>query len=353
MAGVSPDGPATGGTGAGLRAGSPGGAQTSPDELLRRLNALVAAVDPAAVPPEWQDELRALRAAAVPHTLVDAGAHAATGGDTVDDLPAWSEQFAGDGPGPAPHLALRGDLDRDWAFGDRSGRGVRVAVIDSGIEAGHPLVGAVDVALMVELDPDAPDGVRFVAGPHDDVCGHGTACAGIIRQLAPEVELISIRVLNADLRCSAWAFAHALEWCIDNDVDVVNLSLSTSNDDYYETFHDLVDRATFARMHLVSAMNNERRTSIPSEFAGVFSVACAPGTDRERFLCNPTGPAEWGAAGIDVEVAWSGDQVVTASGNSFAAPVIAGQLARIVGAHPGITPWQARTVLAAVADNRP
>jgi hypothetical protein len=43
---------------------------------------------------------------------------------------------------------------------------------------------------------------------------------------------------------------------------------------------------------------------------------------------------------------------MTATGNSFAAPVIAGHLARILGAHPGITPWQARTILAMLAENR-
>ena len=52
---------------------------------------------------------------------------------------------------------------------------------------------------------------------------------------------------------------------------------------------------------VVSAMNNEPRRTIPSEFAGVFSVACAPTTDREQVWCNPAAPAEWGAAGIDVE----------------------------------------------------
>ena len=169
----------------------------------------------------------------------------------------------------------------------------------------------------------------------------------------PEIELISIRVLGTNLKGSAFAFAHALDWCLDHGVHVANLSLSTANEDYYETFHDLVDRATYARMMLVSAMNNERKVTIPSEFAGVFSVACAPGTDREKFWCNPSAPAEWGAAGIDVPVPWVGGESVVATGNSFAAPVIAGHLARMVGAHPGITPWQARTVLAALAENRP
>lgn len=271
----------------------------------------------------------------------------------TDIVPAWSECFVGDGPGPAPHLDLPGRITRRWAYGDGSGRGVRVAVVDSGIEADHPAVGAVDQAISVERDAEAPDGVRFVEGPHADLFGHGTACAAIIRSLAPAVELVSVRVLGAELRGSAFAFAHGLDWCIEHGVHVVNLSLSTANEDYAATFWDLLDQAAYKRVMVVSAMNNERKRTIPSEFAGAFSVACTPGRDRERVVCNPSGPAEWGAPGIDVDVAWSGGGRVTATGNSFAAPVVAGHLARIVGAHPGITTWQARTVLAALAANAP
>ena len=135
---------------------------------------------------------------------------------------------------------------------------------------------------------------------------------------------------------------------------MINLSLSTSNENYLETFWHLVDEAAFRRVLLVSAMNNERKRTIPSEFAGVFSVACAPGNDRERVICSPRAVRRSGVrAGIDVEVAWLGGGTIVATGNSFAAPVVAGHLARILGAHPGITPWQARTVLAAVAANAP
>jgi subtilisin len=227
-----------------------------------------------------------------------------------------------------------------------------VAVIDSGVDATHPMVGGVVRAIAVERDPDAESGIRFVDEPHDDLYGHGTACASVIRRMAPGVELLSVRVLGANLKGSAFAFAHGLEWCIEHDVHLVNLSLSTGNEDYAETFWELLDQAAYRRMLVVSALNNERKRSIPSEFAGVFSVACAPGRDPERILFNPSGPAEWGAVGIDVEVAWSGGGTMTATGNSFAAPVIAGHLARILGAHPGITPWQARTILAMLAENQ-
>jgi len=265
-------------------------------------------------------------------------------------MPAWSEPFHAQPVAPAPRLRLPAAATKEWAEGDGRGTGVRVAIIDSGVRGDHPLVGGVAEYVAVERDTTTETGVRLVAGPHDDLYGHGTACASIIRGLAPGVELISVRVLGANLKGSALSFAYGLEWCIEHDVQVVNLSLSTSNEEYLETFWDLLDQAAFRRVMLVSAMNNERRRTIPSELSGVFSVACSPGTDRERFLCNPEGPAEWGAPGVDVEVAWS-EGTMTASGNSFAAPVIAGHLARIVATHPGITPWQARTVLAAIADN--
>lgn len=269
----------------------------------------------------------------------------------VADLPAWSEPFHDRRPAGVPLPHLRRQIRRDWAYGDARGRGVRVAVIDSGIDADHPAVRRVDQAVVVERDDDSAEGIRFVDGPHADLYGHGTACAAIIRELAPDVELVSLRVLSSTLTGSAWNFAHAVEWCLDHDVQVMNLSLSTTNERYAETFHDLLDRAERQRVFVVSAMNNERKRSIPSEFAGVFSVACAPGVDRETFWWNPMAPAEWGAPGIDVPLAWAGGSTITATGNSFAAPVIAGHLARLVAAHPGITAAQARTVLTALAAN--
>lgn len=266
----------------------------------------------------------------------------------TDFLPAWSEPFYSDPPdiGASPALGL--GIDRRWAYGDGSGRGVRVAIVDSGVDASHPAVGGVHQAVEVLRDPEGEAAI-FVEGPHDDLYGHGTACAGIIRALAPEVELISVRVLGDNLKGSAFNFSYGLEWCIDNGVDVVNLSLSTSNDDYVDVFFDLLDHAVFADVMLVSALNNEPKRSIPSEFSGVFGVACAPVADREHFMFNRNAPAEWAALGMDVDVAWSAGSTITASGNSFAAPVIAGHIARIVGAHPGVTPWQVRTILAELA----
>ena len=264
-------------------------------------------------------------------------------------VPAWAEAFL-DVP-RAPTLDGI-DITPEWAYGDRRGRGVRVAVIDSGIEAGHPQVGGVAGAVVVEPDPDGePPDVRCIEGPHEDLYGHGTACAGIIRRVAPDAELWSVRVLGERLTGKAWVFAAGLEWCLEHGVRVLNLSLSTSNDDYFETFHDLVDRCAYEGVVLVSAMANERKATYPSEFAGVLSVAATDGADVEQIFRNPKPPAEWGAPGIDVEVAWLGGGTMTVTGNSFAAPVIAGHVARILATHPELTVWQVRTVLAALAAN--
>ncbi len=268
----------------------------------------------------------------------------------ADGLPAWAETFVPGRIGAAPAIDLAG-LDRAWAFGDASGRGVKVAIVDSGIDASHPLVGAVQGAVIVEHDPEAEHGIRYVVGPHDDLYGHGTACAAIIRQLAPECELYSVRVLGERLTGKAGIFAYGLDWCIENGMDVVNLSLSTTNHEWFGTFHDLCDQAAYGRILLVSALANERKASYPSEFSSVFSVAAAPTADRSQWWYNPNPPAEWGAAGLDVKVAWQDHGTIRASGNSFAAPVIAGHLARLRGAHPAMTGWQARTVLAALAAN--
>jgi hypothetical protein len=133
---------------------------------------------------------------------------------------------------------------------------------------------------------------------------------------------------------------------------VVNLSLSTTNEDWFATFYDLADQALRKRVMVVCALSNEAKLSIPSEFASVFSVAAAATDDPEPVLANPSPPAEWGARGIDVPVAWLDGSTIVATGNSFAAPHVSGMLARMIGAHPGLTCWQAKTILTQLAANR-
>ena len=264
--------------------------------------------------------------------------------------PAWSWQFEATTLPPVL-VGMPAEITREWAWEGSSGAGVSVAVIDSGIDASHPAVGSVDGGAVIVVDPDAPGGTRAVEGPHEDLFGHGTACAAIIRHAAPDARLFSLRVLGERLTGKGAAFAHAIRWAIEHGVRVVNMSLSTSRADYFGVFHELADAAYFSGTMLVCALNNVRGPTYPSQFASVFSVAAHSGADPFRFDYNPKPPAEFGAPGIDLEVAWLGSKTIRATGNSFAAPHITGVIARILAKHPRLTPFQMKTVLMALADN--
>src|SRR5687768_6846263 len=102
--------------------------------------------------------------------------------------PAWSEAFAPDRLATAPAIALPSPITRSWAGVGADGAGVRVAIVDSGVDADHPAVGSVARSVAVETSPDR---VSVVDAPDEDRFGHGTACAGIIRRIAPAAELDS------------------------------------------------------------------------------------------------------------------------------------------------------------------
>lgn len=241
-------------------------------------------------------------------------------------------------------------IDKDWAWGGATGAGVTVAVVDSGIDAAHPAVGRVDRAIRWRWDADQAEAVS-TEGAHEDLFGHGTACAGIIRRAAPDVTLWSVRVLGSRLTGKGVVFAAGLRWAIGQGARVVNLSLSTSREDYAELFHDIADEAAFAGVVLVCATNNVPAPTYPAQFSSVISVAAHDGQDPFALDANPAPPADFGAPGIDVEVPWLSGGSIVATGNSFAAPHVAGLAARLLSKHPQLTPYEVKTVLRAVASN--
>jgi subtilisin family serine protease len=264
-------------------------------------------------------------------------------------LPAWSAPFAEDHRGDLRRAAPLGKLERDWAFGDGRGEGVIVAIVDSGVEGDHPAVGdALRESVRVELDGDD---ATVVGDEAVDVVGHGTACASIVHELAPAAEIVSVRVLGPDNRGKGAAFAAGLDWAIAAGAGVINLSLSSRSDAMFGVFHELADRAYFAGVLLVCAANNVAVASYPSLFAAVVSVAAHDTRDPSVWFYNPRPPVEFGAYGLDVDVAWKGGGRIVATGNSFAAPHIAGYAARIRAAHPSASPFEIKTILAATAND--
>ena len=262
--------------------------------------------------------------------------------------PAWSEPFIGDALGDLARDARLDRIDREWAFAGASGAGVTVCIIDSGVEAGHPaLAGRVIERVAVEMDGGEP---RVVQDEDGDLFGHGTACAGLVVGLAPEVAIVSVRVLGSDLKGKGEAFLAGLEWAIDRGVDVINLSLSSRREALFADFHEVADRAYFAGTVLVSAANNAPGNSYPSLFSSVISVAAHEEPDPWRWYYNPRPPVEFGAWGVSVPIAWRDGGSTVATGNSFAAPHIAALAALVRSRHRGLTPFEVKAVLAATAD---
>lgn len=241
-------------------------------------------------------------------------------------------------------------IGKEWAWGGGSGAGITVAVIDSGVDAAHPAVGAIDRAVALRWDAETEE-VMTTEGPHDDLFGHGTACAGIIRRAAPDATMWSVRVLGSRLTGKGLVFAAGLRWAITRGARVVNMSLSTGREDYFGLFHQIADEAAFAGVVLVCATNNVPARTYPAQFSSVISVAAHDGRDPFGLDANPAPPADFGAPGIDVEVPWLAGSTIISTGNSFAAPHVSGLVARLLSKHPNLTPYEVKTVLRAVASN--
>lgn len=268
----------------------------------------------------------------------------------TSELPAWSEPFAGERRDGLARHGPWGRVDREWALGDANGRGLRVAIVDSGVEGSHQAIGG-RLVQSVSVERDGSEW-RVVPAPPDDVVGHGTASAGVIHDLAPDADLVSIRVLGVDNKGNGGGFAAGLAWAIEESgASIVNLSLSSRSDAFFAQLHELADEAYFRNVLLVSAVNNAAVASYPSLFAAVVSVAAHDVPRPDAWFYNPEPPVEFGAHGLNVDVAWRGGGRMIVTGNSFAAPHITGLAARIRSAHPGITPFETKSLLAATADN--
>jgi subtilisin len=271
----------------------------------------------------------------------------ASDGIEREELPAWSL--------PADAVEQIGipvdwpeRVTRDWALGGSAGAGARVCVVDSGVEHEHPLVGSVERAVVVRQRRDG----EFVVedDSEGDLCGHGTACASIIRSLAPECRLSSVRVLGAGFTGSGPALLEGLRWAVAKGYDVINLSLSTTKRDFAVVLHELADSAYFQRTMLIASAHNMPVESYPWRFASVLSVGSHQ-QDALDYFYNPTPPVEFFARGVDVEVGWLDGGRIRSTGNSLATPHMAGICALVLSKHPELTPFQLKSLLYLTASN--
>ena len=265
----------------------------------------------------------------------------------AEPLPAWSLTAE-----TADRIALESGwperVTREWAWGGANGAGVRVCILDSGVQPDHPAVGAVQESVAIRMDGDEAHVEPDVDG---DVAGHGTACAGIVRSLAPECDLVSVRVLGAGYTGSGPALLEGLRWAVEQGFDVINMSLSTTKQKFSAFLHELADNAYFRRTMLVASAHSMPVESYPWRFASVISVGSHDRDDPYAFFYNPSPPVEFFARGVNVQVPWVGGATYVCTGNSFATPHIAGLAALVLGKHRELTPFQLKSVLYLTATN--
>jgi len=247
---------------------------------------------------------------------------------------------------PAPDLWAAIQPETLWQ--GRTGRGVRVAVVDSGIDTEHPdLKGKVKESVEAVTE----DGrIEFRPSTSGDQAGHGTACAGIIASIAPEADLYSVKVLGPKASGSGDMFLVGLDYAIKQKFRVINLSLGTTKRDFFAPLHDLLDRAYQAGCIVVSAANNLPYPSYPSIFSSsVVSVVKPSGGDPFNFVYRYGQVIELVAPGVEVKTTWPGGGYRQLTGNSFACPYIVGIIALILEAYPHLTPFQVKSVLFTIA----
>jgi subtilisin len=287
----------------------------------------------------------------VQHVVVAHEAEAREDAEEYSELPAWSLPKEAVG-----RIALPAEwperVTREWAFGGATGKGVRVCILDSGVDARHPAVGQLESAVAISAgENENEDEVLVEEDAEGDLCGHGTACAGIVRSIAPECSLSSVRVLGAGFTGTGPVLLAGLRYAVDHGFDVINMSLSTTKKHFAAVLHELADSAYFKRSVLVASAHNMPVESYPWKFSSVISVGSHESEDSLTYFYNPNPPVEFFGKGVDVQVAWLGGATISASGNSFATPHLAGICALILSKHPELTPFQLKSVLFLTASN--
>ncbi len=178
--------------------------------------------------------------------------------------PAWSGAF--DRGALEEVVGLPIEDVRDWAFGGATGAGVKVAVVDSGVDADHPRVRGIAGGVAFELDPSAELGyverrwaARRPGRPRDGVRGRD-------RSWRPRPRSTRVRVLGAQPQGSGCAAARGRTWAVERGMHVANLSLSSKSDAHVRARSTRSrDDAYFAGTVLICAANNLPGPTYPSQ----------------------------------------------------------------------------------------
>jgi subtilisin len=257
--------------------------------------------------------------------------------------------------------SARSDISTPWVSLEEAraslthgtGAGVRIALLDSGIELSHPALAG----LRVEEDlavVETEQGIRLESGGGTDVFGHGTAVASILHRQAPGASIGSFRVLGPNLRSRTTLICHAARAAIERGYHILSCSFGSSREDHVLLYKSWVDRAYRAGRHVVAAAANPDalHREWPAHFTSVVAVTFASGLRPGEVVHRPGEIIEFAALGEDVSVAWLNGSLKQVTGSSFAVPHVVAILARLLSRHPGMDPPLAAALLRRLAIRR-
>jgi serine protease len=230
-----------------------------------------------------------------------------------------------------------------------TGAGVKVAVIDSGVDATHPdLQGNVLSGF---------DAITDRAGSTTDRHGHGTHVAGTIAAVtgnnvgvtavAPDVKILPVKVLSDSGSGNMSDTAEGIVWAADNGAQVINMSLGSTTK--VAAVSNAISYARSKGVTVIAAVGNDREkgspTSYPAADAGVIGVAATDSGDRIGHYSTAGSYVDVAAPGTNILSTYPGGQYKTMMGTSMATPHVAAVAALLKGYQSSLTPDQIETAL--------
>ena len=219
-----------------------------------------------------------------------------------------------------------------------TGRGVRVAIIDSGVHAAHPHVQGVEQGVAIRDNGSFDD--DFV-----DRLGHGTAVAAAIREKAPDAHLMAIKVFWRALVTDVSLLVRGIDEASERGAAVINLSLGTSNLAHRPVVEAAVRRASVRGACVVAAGEDQGVCWLPGAIDGVVPVTLDWQCPREEYRVTWSGGRSGVAAsGYARAIPWV-PRERNLKGISFAVANASGFLARAREAEPGATVTELLAIL--------
>ncbi len=238
------------------------------------------------------------------------------------------------------------------------GRGIVIAVIDSGVERAHPDFGgrAIDELDALDTVPRVTNATTSGLDPHGTGVAGIIAGRGLVQGVSPDVRLLSVRAFgNAQNRGSAFAITSAivkgLNWSVENGARVVNMSFAGARDAAMERN---IAALPARRVVAIAAAGNGGAAAAPAYPAAYPSVIAVTATDASDKLYDRANHGAYvavSAPGVDVLVPAGRAEHDLQSGTSFAAPHVAGLVALMLDVNPDLSPDHVRQLLLAAVDD--